>query len=56
MRRRSWSVKVRRPDCGIGIGVGAAGADSGVGMVSTGVLSGRIGLGIWAGADELDKG
>ena len=56
MQRRSSSVKVRRPDCGVGIAVGAPGADNGVGMVSTGVLSGRIGLGVWAGADKLDKG
>ena len=56
MRLRSWSVSVRRPDCGIGIGVGAAGADSGVGMLSTWVLSGRIGLGVRTGADELDNG
>lgn len=38
------------------MGSGAAGADSGVVMLSTGVVNGRIGRGVWAGADELDKG
>ncbi len=38
--------------------MGAGGAESGVGVgvLSTGVLSGRIGLGGRAGADELDNG
>ena len=56
IRLRSWSVNVLRPDGGVGIGTGAGGADWVALLGSTGVVNGAIGLGVIAGAEELDWG